>query len=721
MMDQANDFRQKMERAGLVPPSVLTPGKVTRFPGAGKSNGNKSGWAWLSEDGLGGAYGDWASDLSETWHAAHNHAMTTAERAAHTQRVTELQRIRKEEEAKQHAEVAARAQRLWDGAKPALEDHPYLQKKGIEPHGLRVDAENRLIVPVMIDSIITSLQFIDAHGEKLFLLGGKVKGGSFTIGALSDAWPLLLCEGYATGASLCEAMNFPVVVAFSASNLAPVAEQLCTQFPEALIVVCGDHDLSGTGQREARKAAEAVGGVVALPEVPGQDFNDVHTQQGLDAVQMAITTAIQREEPTAMESGEIQDEAPTTASRAIFRRVADVQAMPIRWLWPGKIAQGKVSMIAGNPGLGKSQVTVGMAATVSTGGPWPVDGERCEVGNVIILSAEDDPSDTIRPRLEASGADLSRVYILDAVLDGPLVSGGETPRAFNLKTDIEHLGSMLKKIGGAALVIIDPVTAYLGTTDSHKNAEIRALLSPLSELAGQYGAAVVAVSHFNKNASTEALMRVTGSLAFVAAARAAYVVARDPEHEGRRLFLPLKNNLGNDQTGLAFTVESTQVESAIGMIETSRVVWESSAVTVTAEEAMRPQVHDDERSDQDDAKDFLLRLLDDGPVPSNQIERDAKGAGHSMRTVQRAKKDLGVVAEKKGMKEGWCWRLPKHSQPEGRQGTPKNTVPGDWQPSHSSGGFGSLRGDDSVPVKDDELGPSSKIATTDNLFTEVEL
>jgi len=83
--------------------------------------------------------------------------------------------------------------------------------------------------------------------------------------------------------------------------------------------------------------------------------------------------------------------------------------------------------------------------------------------------------------------------------------------------------------------------------------------------------------------------------------------------------------------------------------------------------------------------------------------------------------DLGVVAEKKGMKEGWCWRLPKHSQPEGRQGTPKNTVPGDWQPSHSSGGFGSLRGDDSVPVKDDELSPSSKIATTDNLFTEVEL
>lgn len=382
-------------------------------------------------------------------------------------------------------------------------------------------------------------------------------------------------------------------------------------------------------------------------------------------------------------------------SRITYRRASDIQARPIRWLWPGRIAQGKVSIIAGNPGLGKSQVTVGMAATVSTGGLWPVDRQCCEVGNVIILSAEDDPSDTIRPRLEAAGADLSRVYILDAVTDSPSVSGDETPRAFNLKTDIAQLESMLKDIGGAALVIIDPVTAYLGNTDSHKNAEIRALLSPLAELAGQYGAAVVAVTHFNKNANTEALMRVTGSLAFVAAARAAYVVAKDPENEARRLFLPLKNNLGNDQTGLAFIVESAQVESMTGMIETSRVVWESSAVTVTAEEAMKPQVHDEERSDLDDAKDFLRGLLADGPVPSKQIERDAKGAGHAWRTIQRAQKALGIVAVKKGMKEGWVWQFGL----EECQEPPKNAVPLGWHSSYSSGGVGGLQGDDTLPVE----------------------
>lgn len=386
--------------------------------------------------------------------------------------------------------------------------------------------------------------------------------------------------------------------------------------------------------------------------------------------------------------------APMVASRAIFRRVSDIQARPIHWLWKGRIARGKVSMVAGNPGLGKSQVTASMAAIVSTGGSWPVDGTPCEVGNVVILSAEDDPADTLRPRLEAARADLSRVFIIDAVTDGTSADGGEIRRGFNLKSDLSRLGAMLEEIGGAALVVIDPITAYLGTADSHKNAEIRALLSPLAELAAKHGVAVVCVSHFNKNSNGEALMRVTGSLAFVAAARAAFVVARDPEHEARRLFLPLKNNLGNDQTGLAFTVEPVQLESAQGPIETSRVLWEPGAVTTTAEEAMRPEVHGEERGELDDAKDFLRGLLADGAMPSKQIKVDAEGAGHAWRTIQRAQKALGVIPFKDGMKGGWRWRLDSHSRPEERHNTPKNATPGEWQSSHSSGEVGVLRSRD---------------------------
>lgn len=433
-----------------------------------------------------------------------------------------------------------------------------------------------------------------------------------------------------------------------------------------------------------RRGARAV--ALDLPRLDGLDktgLDDLLAQRGPEHA-LSLIHVVLMTPPEMVTTGG----ASRVENRALFRRVSDIQAKPIRWLWKGRVARGKVSMIAGNPGLGKSQVMASMAAIVSTGGQWPVDRSTCEPGNVVILSAEDDPADTLRPRLEAVGADLSRVFILDAVTDGTLTNGREGRRGFNLKSDLSRLGAMLEEIGGSALIIIDPITAYLGTTDSHKNAEIRALLSPLAELAAKYEAAVVCVSHFNKNSASEALMRVTGSLAFVAAARAAFVVTKDPEQDARRLFLPLKNNLGNDQTGLAFSVEAIQL--AQGQIETSRIVWEAGVITTTAQEAMAPLVQGEDRSDLDDAKDFLRELLANGALPSKQIRGDAEGAGHAWRTIQRAQKELGVVASKKGMKEGWFWRLDTHSCPEGRQNISKDATPREWQSSDSSGSFGGL-------------------------------
>jgi hypothetical protein len=313
-------------------------------------------------------------------------------------------------------------------------------------------------------------------------------------------------------------------------------------------------------------------------------------------------------------------------------------------------------MLAGNPGLGKSQVTVSIAAIVSAGATWPVDETQCERGNVVLLSAEDDAEDTIRPRLEAARADLSRVYILGAIVDCYQADGGEVMRAFNLKTDLNRLAELLTEIGDVALVVIDPVSAYLGDTNSHNNAEIRALLSPLSDLAARHEVAVVCVSHLNKSVGDEALMRVTGSTAFVAAARAAFVVVKDPADEARRLLLPLKNNIGNDQSGLAFTVEPATVPSANGPIETSRVAWEGEAVTVTAEEAMIAQPNEG-RSEMEDAKAFLEDLLTAGSVSSRQVRAQAEAAGYSWATVRRAQKLLKIDAVKDGLKGGWRWQL----------------------------------------------------------------
>lgn len=244
-------------------------------------------------------------------------------------------------------------------------------------------------------------------------------------------------------------------------------------------------------------------------------------------------------EARADEKPHHQAQAGTLATR----RISDIEAKPVSWLWPGRIARGKVSIIAGNPGLGKSQLTASIAAVVTTGGLWPVDRRRCEAGNVVFLNAEDDPADTLRPRLEAAGADLERVHFVDGVIVGYLGNGDSSKKQFSLEADLQALSQTLDGLGSVAAVVIDPITAYLGNTDSHKNAEVRALLAPLSELAALRNTAIIGVSHLTKAAGRQALMRVSGSLAFVAAARAAYLVTADPQDKSRRFFLPMKNNV----------------------------------------------------------------------------------------------------------------------------------------------------------------------------------
>ena len=295
-------FRQAMEKAGLVPPEVIPPGKIIRFPGVGKSTGNKSGWAWLSEDGQGGAYGDWASGLSEAW-AAQQKKMTPAERTAHATRVADAQRIRHEEEVKQHKDAAQRAQAIWNQAASATDPHPYLVQKQITfdhlVYGLRVDAKNNLLVPVENWDGLSTLQFIAPNGDKQFLPGGKVKGGWFCMGG-HDERGLIVCEGLATGGSLHKATGLPVVVAFTAHNLTEIAQGFRQDDPAETILICGDNDIHedgkpNTGLLAATAAAKAIKGILVMPELDGKkcDWNDIACAKGLDAVREAIEAALQ--------------------------------------------------------------------------------------------------------------------------------------------------------------------------------------------------------------------------------------------------------------------------------------------------------------------------------------------------------------------------------------------------------------------------------------------
>ncbi|MFH0809360.1 MAG: AAA family ATPase, partial [Pseudomonadota bacterium] len=412
---------------------------------------------------------------------------------------------------------------------------------------------------------------------------------------------------------------------------------------------------------------------VIQPPEGFKDLNDLHRLHSSDAT--AFRAALKELAEAAQPLPEPQTEAvakPEAETLPIYRCLADVKAQPIHWLWKGRIARGKVSVLAGHPGLGKSQATASMAAITTTGGLWPVDATPCERGSVVFLSAEDDPADTIRPRLEAAGADLKKCHVLEAARAGVDAKGEVVSRPFSLETDRGQLEAVLERIGDVALVVIDPITAYLGTTDSHRNAEVRALLAPLSALAARHEVAVLCVSHLNKGAG-DALMRVIGSVGFVAAARAGYLVAKDAQRPERRLFLPIKNNIGADQTGLAFTIEGHNLP---GGIETSRVLWEGQPVTTTADEALAAAAEGgEERSAVTEAKEFLETLLTDGPVSAKQVERVAGEAGIAERTLKRAKKALGVVVAKAGYQGAWEWEMPSKGAKDSKECQEKDVAP----------------------------------------------
>ena len=202
----------------------------------------------------------------------------------------------------------------------------------------------------------------------------------------------------------------------------------------------------------------------------------------------------------------------------------------------------------------------------------------------------------------------------------------------------------------------------MGGTDSHKNADMRSLLGPLADLAAKYGAAIVGVSHLSKGGSPEALLRVNGSLAFVAAARAVYLVSRDKEDVNKRFFLPMKNNLGTDRGGLSFEIEPVKLERGI---ETSRVRWDSAPVTMTADEAMAPEAlrAPEEAGADATAKQFLLDVLGDGTVASKDVQKQAREAGIALITLRRAREYLGIKPRKNGMDGEWDWRLPTPLEP----------------------------------------------------------
>jgi hypothetical protein len=329
--------------------------------------------------------------------------------------------------------------------------------------------------------------------------------------------------------------------------------------------------------------------------------------------------------------------------------VSDVIAEEIKWLWESRLARGKLALVDGDPALGKSAAILDLAARLSAGKSWP-DGSRCEPGGVVLLNAEDGLADTIRPRLDVAGADVSRILALATVADG----NGQ-PRLLSIPEDIPIIEAGIRRVG-AALVIVDPLMAFLsGEHNSHRDQDVRRALAPLAALAERRGVAVLVIRHLNKTGSSNPLYRGGGSIGIIGAARMGFLVAKDPQNEERRILASTKTNLAQPPKSLSFTLEGAE-NGAV------KVVWCGES-ELSAKDLLATSQDQEEAGARSEAVEFLRAVLSESPHPASQVKAEAEDAGISERTLARAKKLLGVEAYREG-EEGkrgagtWFWQLP---------------------------------------------------------------
>lgn len=352
----------------------------------------------------------------------------------------------------------------------------------------------------------------------------------------------------------------------------------------------------------------------------------------------------------------------------------EIVAEPLTWLWEGRIPRGKVTLIAGFPDQGKSQIMLKIAALCTTGGEWPNAEGNAPHGVAIILSSEDDEADTLIPRLAAAGADLKNIVIVRSMVK-EIVEGKKSRRVLNIEDDLAKINSIIRDLHKAGrpvrMIGIDPINAYFGggrKADSHKNSDMRALLTPITEWAARLKISVVAISHFNKGSNAHVLYRVTDSTAITAAARAVYFAVKketnDKDADPVRLFLPGKHNLAPDAIkGLRYDIQSADVSAITGVPNPPHgtpYIEFGGEDSTSAEEAMGGENKPGRKPDAlNEAIEFLTTELKDGPVAANALSKSAKGAGISDGTLRNAKAVLRIESVKLAQFEGgWAWKLP---------------------------------------------------------------
>lgn len=355
-----------------------------------------------------------------------------------------------------------------------------------------------------------------------------------------------------------------------------------------------------------------------------------------------------------------QGSTPAADSHGTLKvsRISSVKAKPIRPLWPGCLYHGKVTVIAGVPGDGKSLLTTDIMARISAGKDWPVGEGTFKAAASLLLTAEDDPADTIRPRLDQAGANTDLIELIEGVHHIDAATGERSLDLVSLISDLPAIERKIIELGAAALVI-DPLTSF-ADSDTNKTADMRRLLDGLAQMAARTGAAVMVITHLNKRSDArKAMQMIAGSHVIVAAVRVVLVTARDPNDKARRLVLPIKLNIGPDGTGFAFRVVP-KTHPVCGDVPT--VEWEEekvgdlSADDVLIDSTPRAQAAVEKSTE---VCEWLRDLLKDGPIEARVMWNKAKDKGFSERRVKTGLKIINATCEVLGYQGKWHYRLPE--------------------------------------------------------------
>jgi len=491
------DIEESIEAS---PGEIIADGTIHRFDV--DAVGDKKGWyvCHFTEEMSHAFYGDWSECQTYRWHSLKDTVVTPAQSKKLKSAMSEAQKKFNEERALEQSEAAKKCAELWNAVASASDDHPYLNKKRVKAYGIKLhQSNNNLIIPVLSRGNISSLQSIDVSGKKGFYPNGKVSGGYHLLG---DVGPLvLICEGYATGASLYEATGIPTVVAFNAGNLPKVANELKKEHPDADFIICADNDkwTSGNpGRTKAKEAAEVFSGMVAYPKFKQADidkhgkltdWNDYHQLYGLDAVRKSLQPKIKK----------------AIRNRSLFSDITeltkDISAPD--YLIDELIELDTIGAIIGASSVGKSFVAISMAASVATGTRFAE--KDVQQGAVLYLAGEG--MNGISRRFSGWEQHTGNQIPKGSIHVSHRTISLDASGAATLLAATEDMDQDIK------LVVVDTLARHM-TGEENSNRDMSAFIAAVDTIREEHGCSVLIIHHTGH--STEKSNRARGASAFYA-------------------------------------------------------------------------------------------------------------------------------------------------------------------------------------------------------------